>query len=179
MTEKNNSAEAEEFDVTEKNNPAEAEERAVTDHETADGFVPDETSPAKPLSASADASPEDTPAEEEAESFAAEPPTEEAGEETDAPKRKFSIGKFWSEWGAVVILLLVPVLVAVMIWLAVTYGGEIYDKVAVLWLFVFAFDTVMYFRKKSVKTLVTMIVTGVASLACFALYILELLSVLP
>lgn len=169
--------------MTEKNNAAEAEERAVTAPEAADEAVPDE-SPAKPLSASADASPEDPPAEEEAESLAAESlasetPTEEAVEETDAPKRKFSIGKFWSEWGAVVILLLVPVLVAVMIWLAVTYGGEIYDKVAVLWLFVFAFDTVMYFRKKSVKTLVTMIVTGVASLACFALYILELLSVLP
>ncbi len=128
----------------------------------------------------ADAEP-DMPAEPaEAESPApdqtdGEEPTEQ---ETEEPKKN-RVAAFFGEWGAAIIFLGALAFVCVLLGLAIGFKGDIYDKVAFIWVAAFVCELIAYLRHKSGKALAATIIVGVLAICSAVAYGLEVAGIIP
>lgn len=90
------------------------------------------------------------------------------------------VKKFFAQWGGLIALCACITLIVVMAVIGFALGGDIYDKVAMLWIVSFIAEfayTFLYSRKP--KALVVMILTAAMAVAFVVLYGLEVGGILP
>lgn len=90
------------------------------------------------------------------------------------------VKRFFAEWGGLIALCACIALIVVMAVLGFVLGGDIYDKVAMLWIVAFIAEfvyTTLYSRKP--KAFVVMILTAAMAVVFAVLYGLEVGGLLP
>lgn len=103
--------------------------------------------------------------------------TPETSEAETKKTNKFAA--FFRNWGSALILLGALVFVCVLLGLAIGLGGDIYDKIAFVWVAAFVCEFVTYLKNKNTKTLIAMIITIVLAVCSAVAYGLELAEIIP
>ena len=113
----------------------------------------------------------------ESEQPAAEESTETETRENDGTN---PFVRFFRNWGAVLSVCGVLLLVAAMGVIAFVFGGDIYDKVAMFWSLAAVIELAYYILvNRSGKTLAVLITTAALAVGCVVLYGLEVGGILP
>lgn len=107
---------------------------------------------------------------------AADAPVSE-GEKNEPEENRF-VG-FFRNWGSAIIFLSALAFVCVLLGLAIGFGGDIYDKIAFIWVAAFVCEFITYLGNRNVKTLIAMIITIVLAVCSVVAYGLELAEIIP
>lgn len=103
--------------------------------------------------------------------------------ETPAPEaegKRNPIAEFFKGKAGVIAAVAALVIVVAMMALAIYFDGDVYDKVAMVWIAAFIIDLVYYRSvRKGAASLVALIVTGLMSVGFAVLYGLEVGGILP
>lgn len=99
--------------------------------------------------------------------------------DSETEDKKGKVAEFFRSYGSALIFLCALLVACVMLGLAIGFGGDIYDKIAFIWIAAFVCELIAYLGHKSKKTLAALITVGVLAVCSVVAYGLELANIIP
>ncbi len=99
--------------------------------------------------------------------------------DSEPEDKKGKVAEFFRSYGSALIFLCALLVACVMLGLAIGFGGDIYDKIAFIWIAAFVCELIAYLGHKSKKTLAALITVGVLAVCSVVAYGLELANIIP